>query len=160
MIRGMTPRVPVRQTLSAVLVLFAASIVADAQPRARKQAAVYQGPDSSVQADRTQPPSRMLALERPASLSLGGLTAAERATIGAVGMAQRIGVHRAISDGTLDKGTWSALADGRRVYRMEIRSDGATGLRVQFSNFSVGAGKVWVHSAATVDGPYTARGPF
>ncbi|HLW76525.1 MAG TPA: trypsin-like peptidase domain-containing protein, partial [Bryobacteraceae bacterium] len=57
-------------------------------------------------------------------------------------------------------GTWSALADGRRVYRMEIRSDGATGLRVQFSNFSVGAGKVWVHSAATVDGPYTARGPF
>lgn len=99
-------------------------------------------------------------LGKPRSLALGGLSAAERAKIGAVGMKQRIGVHRPIGDGSLEGGTWSALNGGGRVWRMEIQSDAATGLRVEFSNFSIGNGKVWVHSAATVDGPYTGRGPW
>jgi hypothetical protein len=103
-------------------------------------------------------------LGKPRSLALGGLSAAERAKIGAVGMRQRIGVHRTIGDasgdGSLQGGTWSPLNAGGRVWRMEIQSDAATGLRVEFSNFSIGNGKLWVHSAATVDGPYTGRGPW
>ena len=75
-------------------------------------------------------------------------------------MKQRIGVHRAIPDGSLTRGTWTSLADGRRLWRVEMQSDGAAGMRVEFSNFSVGEGKVWVHSSATVDGPYTGRGPY
>ena len=73
---------------------------------------------------------------------------------------QRIGVHRAIAHGSLARGTWAPLADGHRIWRVEIQSDTAVALRVEFSNFSVGDGKVWVHSRATVDGPYTARGPY
>jgi hypothetical protein len=101
-----------------------------------------------------------MLLARPGTLGLGGLSAEERAKLGAVGLKERIGVHRAILDGSLARGSWTPLADGRRLWRIEIQSDTAVGLRVQFSNFSVGEGKVWVHSRATVDGPYTARGPY
>lgn len=163
MVREMTPRVSIRKTIRAILVLSCLSFVAFAQPRARKEPAIFQGPGASAPANRLQPPSRIigsLGAARPARLGLGTLTPEELAKIGPVGQLQRIGVHRAIIDGSLDRGTWTTLADGRHVYRIEIQSQGATGLRVQFSNFSVGAGKVWVHSAATVDGPYTGRGPY
>src|SRR5262249_42461143 len=36
----------------------------------------------------------------------------------------------------------------------------ATGVRVEFSNFEVGAGRVWIHSDQSDDGPYTGRGPY
>lgn len=103
-------------------------------------------------------------LAPPGKLALGGLSAEERAGLASmglpVGLKQRIGLHRAIAHGSLARGTWTPLADGRRIWRMEIQSDAAIGLRVEFSNFSVGEGKVWVHSGAMVDGPYTARGPY
>jgi len=34
------------------------------------------------------------------------------------------------------------------------------GLRIHFSEFSIGAGKVWVHSGNSADGPYTGDGPY
>lgn len=110
------------------------------------------------------PPSLALtgsaALAAPRMVALGGLTAAEQAKLGAVGMKERIGVHRVITDGTLGTGTWATLGDGSHLWRIAVRSNAATGMRVEFSNFDVGAGKVWVHSGASVDGPYTARGPY
>jgi hypothetical protein len=33
-------------------------------------------------------------------------------------------------------------------------------MRVEFRNFSVGSGQVWVHDGAQIAGPYTGRGPF
>ena len=131
-----------------------------AQTRARKEPATYLGPGTPTAVTRVQPPSRSSALGRHGSIALGALTAEERGKLGAVGMKNRIGVHRALPEGALDRGTWATLADGRAVWRLGIGSAGASGLRVQFSDFSVGDGKVWVHAGEAVDGPYTAQGPY
>jgi hypothetical protein len=155
----MTPRLSIRRSFACIFAFIALGALAIAQPSTRKEPATYLGPGVPTP-NRPLPPSRSVLLPRPGTLGLGGLAADERAKLGPVGLKERIGVHRAIADGSLARGTWTALADGRRVWRIEIQSDAAVGLRVQFSNFSVGEGKVWVHSPATVDGPYTARGPY
>jgi Viral BACON domain/Trypsin-like peptidase domain len=156
----MTPRLSIRTSIAFIFTIFCFASLLKAQPRARKEPAIYHGPGVSPKpVDRTQPPSRSNALARPGSLALGGLSPAERSKIGAVGLMQRVGVHREIPEGSLDRGTWTPLGNGH-VWRLAIQSDSATGLRVEFSNFSVGDGKVWVHSATTVDGPYTGRGPY
>lgn len=52
----------------------------------------------------------------------------------------------------------------RRVWRRAIRSPGAVAMRVHFSGFSIGSGRVWLHDGrrhhAQVAGPYTGRGIF
>jgi hypothetical protein len=157
----MTPRLSVRTTAAFLFTTFFCASTLHAQPQSRKEPAIFLGPGVSGDGvARPLPPSRSITLARPPSLRLGGLTTAERGKIGAVGQMQRVGVHRSIQDGTLDRGTWAPMADGHRLWRMEIQSDSASGLRVEFSNFSVGQGKVWVHSGSTIDGPYTARGPW
>ena len=155
----MTTRPSVRKLIA---VLFATTLVpaAFAQQRPRKEPATYLGPGVSTPADRALPPSRSIAMARPGMITLGGLAPEERAKLGAVGMKERIGVHRAMPSGSLDRGTWSTLTDGRNIWRLAISSDAATGMRVEFSGFDAGAGLVWVHSGLTVDGPYTARGPY
>lgn len=63
----------------------------------------------------------------------------------------------------MDDGSWTTLPDGRQVWRLTIHSEQAAGLRVEFQDFSVGAGKVWIHSGETggdVDGPYTDQGLY
>src|SRR5271155_1262985 len=124
----------------------------------RKAPAVYSGPQ--IEQIRAMPPSRSVALRTPASIPLGRLSATERAQLHAVGMKQRIGVHRTLPDGALEQGLWTTLADGRSVWRLGIGSEESTGLRIQFSNFAVDAGRVWVHSGLSVDGPYTGKGPY
>ncbi len=145
----------------SITLLFGAwAAISFAQIGTRKEPATQRGPFPAAVVDHSQPPSRSVALARPATFSLGRLTPAERIKIGPVGLKQRIGVHREIADGSLDQGTWSQLPDGRQLWRIEIQSNNATGIRVEFSNFSVGGGKVWVHSSTSVDGPYTDRGPY
>jgi lysyl endopeptidase len=130
----------------------------------RKEPVIYPGagPGSGAPASpvRVMPPSRSLNLGRAAELSLGTLSAAEQSKLGPVGSKKRIGVHRALPDDALTKGTWTALPNGGSVWRLSIQSGRATAMRVEFTNFSVGAGRVWVHSANTVDGPYTDRGTY
>ncbi len=160
----MTTRLSVRH-LIAVLFVIALVPVAFAQQRARKDPAIYfgtdgLGPNAPAPAGRALPPSQSIAMARPATVALGGLALEERAKLGAVGMKQRIGVHRTLLAGSLDRGTWSTLADGRNIWRIAISSEAATGMRVEFSSFDAGAGRVWVHSGGSVDGPYTARGPY
>ena len=60
----------------------------------------------------------------------------------------------------MDAGAWETAADGERVWRMAIRSPGAAGIRVEFHNFSAGAGNVWLYDGDRVAGPYTGRGIF
>lgn len=43
---------------------------------------------------------------------------------------------------------------------MSIRSPGSEGIRVEFGDFSVGEGKVWLHADGQVAGPYTGRGIY
>lgn len=124
----------------------------------RKAPAIYRGPQ--VQQIQAMPPSRSVALRPAPSIDLGRLSASERAQLTAVGMKPRIGVHRAISERSLEQGLWTTLPDGRFVWRMSIQSVGSTGLRIQFSNFAIGASRVWVHSGLSVDGPYTDKGPW
>jgi len=123
----------------------------------RKEPAIYLGSEPSR--IREMPPSRSLSLAPAAGIALGALTAAERAKLGSVGKDRRIGVHRAVPDGSLDRGTWSQTTSGS-VFRVALRSNGAIGIRVQFLNFSAGDGKLWVHSGNSVDGPYAGRGPY
>src|SRR5579862_4201841 len=124
----------------------------------RKMPAVFRG--SQTQELRAMPPSRAVAMRTPAPIELGRLSARERAQLQAVGMKQRIGVHRELAENALERGSWTTLADGRSVWRLALRSEGSTGIRVQFSNFSTGTGRVWVHSGLSVDGPYMDKGPY
>jgi lysyl endopeptidase len=124
----------------------------------RKMPADYGGPQT--QQVRAMPPSHSFAMRTPPPIELGRLSASERAQLQAVGMKQRIGVHRTLPEGALGQGSWTTLADGRSVWRLAVRSEGSTGLRVQFSSFSIGTGKLWVHSGLSVDGPYTGKGPY
>lgn len=136
----------------AVFVLFAAAAFAQ-----RKEPAIYTKAEP-VQ-PRELPPSRRLTLAPPPRVSLGALSSSERAQLGNVGMLRRIGVHREVPDGTLARGSWTQTAAGY-VWRVQLESTGATGIRINFTNFSIGDAKLWVHSGNSVDGPYTARGPY
>lgn len=126
----------------------------------KKDPAVYVAPPAQQPRIRAAVPSRELGLTRPDAIVLGALSVAERAQLGPLGPKRRIGVHRAVPDRALARGTWTALADGRSIWRAAIRSNLATQMRVEFSNFDAGDGKVWVHSARSFDGPYSGRGPY
>lgn len=80
---------------------------------------------------------------------------------------RRVGVRR-----TLPPGIWNGVkaetaAGGATMYRIQVHSPGARGIRLHFTNFSVGSGSVWVYAQPAQDqahklvfGPYTDQGPF
>ena len=77
---------------------------------------------------------------------------------------QPVGAHRPIDVRSLDQGKWKKLGNGASVWRLGIESPGAAGLRVHFTGFDTGAGKVWLHAQAgqgkpEVVGPYSGKGP-
>jgi len=139
------------------LLLVFATFAAFAQ---RKDPAEYAAPATRDLKISVQAPSRAYALPRPAAVGLGGLSTEERGKLGTVGAMRRVGLHRILPENGLARGTWTALPDGRSIWRVAIRSDQATGMRVEFTNFAIGAGKMWIHTANSMDGPYTGRGPY
>jgi hypothetical protein len=70
-----------------------------------------------------------------------------------------VGVNRALPGDILKQGEWSTTPEGKRVWRLSLQSTGAAALRVRFTDFHVGAGRVWVLGTETI-GPYTGDGPF
>ena len=77
---------------------------------------------------------------------------------------QAVGAHRPIAERSLDKGKWKKLGNGASIWRLGIESPGASGLRVHFTGFDAGAGKLWLHAQAgqekpEVVGPYSGKGP-
>jgi uncharacterized protein (TIGR03437 family) len=78
-----------------------------------------------------------------------------------------IGVPRALSpDFAKANGIEESLPGGQRIWRAELRSQDAVGVRVHFKDFSVGGGKVWVYAPqdpasarGKVLGPYSGTGP-
>lgn len=71
-----------------------------------------------------------------------------------------IGVSQPLSGEILQAGAWTDLSDGRRVWRLNLRSSGASALRVRFSGFQT-SGQVWVYGPGPdVEGPFTGAGPF
>lgn len=61
----------------------------------------------------------------------------------------RVGANAGLPPRFVEQGQWSFNAAGQRYWHVRVRSDGAKGLRLHFTNFDVGSGKVWVHG---VDG--------
>lgn len=76
----------------------------------------------------------------------------------AVGTPLRTGEHRIVPGAWLKKGTWTALKDGRRVWRLAIKSPGAKSMRVHFTGFKAANGMVWVHDGKKAGGPYAGNG--
>ena len=76
-----------------------------------------------------------------------------------------VGTHRPLDARSLDKGKWTKLSNGVHIWRLGIESPGAAGLRVRFTSFDAGAGKLWLHAQAghgkpEVAGPYSGKGPY
>lgn len=122
--------------------------------RARRQDSPGQGiavrkPSSFAQKIPTPPPYR-----------LGTLRQSEIDAVARDPFLTLRGVERRIERRLNQRGEWVVLDDGKRVWRMAIASDGAAGLRLEFSNFAVGSGEVWIYSddRSQVFGPYTGTG--
>lgn len=69
------------------------------------------------------------------------------------------GTHRALPADVLKKGKWQKFKDGGWVWRMRLQSVSASGMRVHFSVFDVGASKVLLHERGgkKPEGPYTGK---
>jgi trypsin-like peptidase/BACON domain-containing protein len=133
--------------------------VAGAQSFTRKEPAVY--PGTALTSPVTpQPPGIRLRLPRAGEFALAPLNEAETARLAEPGTLLRVGIHRTLPPAALSTGAWGTTSDGGRVWRMAIRSPGSEGIRVEFRNFSVGSGKVWLHDGSQVAGPYSGRGLY
>jgi hypothetical protein len=109
-------------------------------------------------------PSRVVALRAPAEHRLGALTTEESRLLRQpwTGGAWKAGIHRAIPGEVVQLGRWEALDDGRRLWRLALHSESALALRVHFTVFDLGNGRVWMHDGTGADseifGPYTGKG--
>ena len=101
-----------------------------------------------------------LGLRKPREFALASLSENEQAQLAEPGPRLKIGIRRAVAPQALASGTWQTTLDGSRVWRMAIASPGSRGMRVEFDNFSAGAGRVWVHDGEHVAGPYTGAGLY
>jgi hypothetical protein len=106
-------------------------------------------------------PSQRLSLPAAPVVGLGPIDDSVREQARKKGMLQ-VGVHRPVTTAMMALGAWNKNTDGTTVWRVVLQSNNAVGLRVHFTNFSVGDGKVWVHDTANPPkqtfGPYTALG--
>src|SRR5579864_2972032 len=133
--------------------------IASAQTFTRKEPAVYPGTEVASRVV-LRPPGIRLGLRKANEFALTPLSDAETARLAETGVLMRIGVHRPVPAAALSAGAWEATPEGGRVWRMALRSPGSEGIRVEFRNFSVGNGKVWLHDGSQVAGPYSGRGLF
>ena len=133
--------------------------VASAQTVPRKEPVQYAATERASRVE-AQPPGMRLGLRKPRGFALAPLSGSEIATLAEPGPRLRLGVHRSVPADILSNGMWESTSDGARIWRMSIGSPNSTGLRLEFNNFSVGTGKVWLHDGSNVAGPYTGRGIF
>jgi len=144
---------------------FATSLVAlcagllGAQPSTRKEPAVYRGTDRAPRVV-VRPPGIRLSLPKAHEFALAPLSASEAARLAEPGTLMKMGIHRPVADNALSAGAWVTTSEGQPLWRMALRSPGSLGMRVEFRNFNVGNGKVWLYDGAQAVGPYTSRGTF
>ena len=102
-----------------------------------------------------RPPSRRA--------SLGSLLPGESRRISRKAGLPVVGVSRRLPEDILASGEWANSPDGKRVWRLEVRSEGAEYLRVRFTGFHVDAGKLWLFATGAGNafaGPYSGDGIF
>lgn len=141
--------------------VFSAVLLAAAALNAQRKEP-FVGPTIPSQS-REAPPGVVARLARPAPYSLGTLSVSENAVLTTRGRIPRIGVHRSLPATSQLGGKWETLADGTSLWRLAIQSPGATGVRIQFGDFAVGTGKVWIYNgpdASQAQGPFTKKGTF
>ncbi|HEV3334038.1 MAG TPA: hypothetical protein VG096_23790 [Bryobacteraceae bacterium] len=130
-----------------------------AQTLTRKEPAVYQGTDRAARVV-ARPPGIRLSLPKANEFALAPLSESETARLAEPGTLVKVGIHRSLAATALTAGAWVTTSEGGRLWRMSLRSPGSAGMRVEFRNFSVGNGSVWLYDGAEVAGPYTGRGLF
>jgi len=109
-------------------------------------------------------PSRQALLRTPSVHRLSRVTRDELQLLKPKSGTTAIGRHRQLSATALNEGQWDTLPNGAPVWRMAIQSPAALGIRLHFSGFSAGAGRVWIHDGSTelsqIAGPYAGMGPY
>ena len=107
-----------------------------------------------------KPSSFAHPLPAAAAYRMGRVSQAELDSVARDPLLTLMGIERTVDRRSKMLGEWVALDDGSQVWRMAIQSEGADGVRVEFSDFHVGAGEVWVYSEdrGQVFGPYSGSG--
>lgn len=118
--------------------------------------------DRIRQAAARQLPSLQSRLDLPVAQSLGPVLPEQWQAVPELRGLSAAGLHRKLNEPLPLTGRWQATATGKRAWSAAIHSPGAAALRVHFSNFQAGAGRVWVHSgqpeSGEIGGPYTGAG--
>ncbi len=105
------------------------------------------------------PPSAALKLSAPKVFNLGNPSAEESKPRQADARLARAGFHRQLKENALKNGKWEKKPAG--LWRLSLRSPGATSLRVHFKDVNLGAARLWVHDGkGQVFGPYANKGPL
>ncbi len=111
---------------------------------------------------RSLPPGQRERLSRPIAHQLGPLAEAELLRLKTRAGLKAVGIHRSLAgmgiqydrgrraNSMVVAGAWS-VRDGSRVWRYAIDSEDAVGIRVHFSDFAAGMGRVWVYAADAGD---------
>ncbi|MBL8226920.1 MAG: hypothetical protein JNL98_00520 [Bryobacterales bacterium] len=115
---------------------------------------------------RLQLPSRTARIapateHRLALLPDADIAAARRSAPDGVTFA---GLHRDVPASLFREARLDRLDSGRQIWRISVRSPGAAGIRLHFTDFDIGGGRLWVHDGtgdeAEIHGPYLGRGVF
>ena len=135
------------------------AFIGGAQQISRKEPARYAGTERATRIE-ARPPGMRLGLRKPREFALAPLSEAELSHLAEPSARLKTGIRRTLAPHALASGGWETTSEGARIWRMAIQSPASRGMRVEFDEFSVGAGTVWVHDGTTVAGPYTGRGQF
>ena len=135
------------------------AFIGGAQQISRKEPARYAGTERATRIE-ARPPGMRLGLRKPGEFALAPLSEAELSHLAEPSARLKTGIRRTLAPHALASGGWETTSEGARIWRMAIQSPASRGMRVEFDEFSVGAGTVWVHDGTTVAGPYTGRGQF
>ncbi len=115
---------------------------------------------------RRQLPSRQAVLRAPLEQRLAPVSESEMnaAKARAPEGPQLAGLHRPTPAALLEQAAIEILPGGRQLWRAALHSPGAAGVRLHFTGFDIGAGKLWIHDGSGEEqetyGPYTGRGLY
>ena len=133
--------------------------IAGAQQISHKEPARYDGTERAPRV-QVRPPGMRLGLRMAREFSLAPLSETELSQLAQPGTRLKTGIRRTLAPHAQAAGAWETTNEGARLWRMAIHSPASRGMRVEFDDFSLGAGNVWVHDGTNVAGPYTGRGLF
>src|SRR5689334_819825 len=97
-----------------------------AQQGLRKEPFQYSGTDRASRVE-ARPPGMRLGLRKPREFALAPLSEAESARLTGPSSRLHVGVQRAFAAHAFATGVWETTREGRRLWRMALRSPGAHG---------------------------------